>query len=92
MALTGELGKELPCASAAQPRGHRDRVAAGGLLGLQDLLPSHGSGFVRMMLFGLFPGCIPHVWKIEIAICSHDNAAGECCCSLLAVPGTQGSF
>lgn len=33
MALSGELGKELPCASAAQPRGHRDRVAAGGLLG-----------------------------------------------------------
>lgn len=55
------------------------------------LVACWGSGFLRM-LFGLFPGYIPHMWKIEIAICSHDNDAGECCCSLLAVPGTQGPF
>lgn len=76
MGLTGWLGKELPSASAAQTPGDSDRVAAGGLLGLQDPLPSHGSGFLRM-LFGLFPESIPCMGKIEIAICGHDNDAGR---------------
>lgn len=88
MGLTGQLREELPSASAAQSCGDSDRRAAAGLGGLgapgpaaRSGLPSQGSGFLRM-LFGLFPGYIPYMWKIEIAICSHDNDADERCCSL----------
>lgn len=66
MSLTEQLGMELPSASAAQIHGDSDRMASGGLVGLQDLLPSHG--FLRMLLRLTLP--ILHSIHVEDKDCN----------------------